>query len=285
MSVNQPDVALDNVASRSSEDGRGGWPWFGRPRWILLYSGLIAGAVAFGIGEKTHDLVPVEEHPTNLQGSTVMQSEWKDRAAAATKNGALTYGVLGLCLGAGLGIAGGLARRSTPRTAGAGVLGAVLGAGLGGGLAWWTLLWFLKARDNYTDLDLLVSLGMHASLWGMLGAWAGLAFAIGLGDYRRIPSAMISGLIGAALGALAYDFIGAAVLPLAATDEPLAVTWVARLLACVLVSLGAALAVAAVGLPVPAPADEPGGAGSSRSAPAPEAPVKDSSPPSGGAPG
>lgn len=282
--MNQPDAAVDDVASRSGDDGRGGWPWFGRARWILVYSGLIAGAVAFGIGEKTHDLVPAEKVAKNLQGSTVMESDWTTATAAATKNGALTYGVLGLCLGAGLGIAGGLARRSTPRAAVGGMVGGILGAGLGGGLAWLTLLWFLTARDNYPDLDLLVSLGMHASLWGMLGAWAGLAFAIGLGDYSRTPSAMISGLIGAAIGALAYDFIGAAVLPMARTDEPLAETWVARLLACVLVSLGAALAVAAVGLPVPAPAAEPDGASRGPSAPAPESAVKDSSPPSGGAP-
>ncbi len=285
MSVNQPDVARDDVSSSSRQDSHGGWPWFGRARWILVFSGLIAGAVAFGIGEKTHDLVPAEKVARELQGSTIMEPNWATATAAATRNAALTYGVLGLCLGAGLGIAGGLARRSTPRAAVAGVLGAILGAGLGGGLARLTLFRFIEARDIYNDQALLISLGMHGLLWGMLGVWAGLAFAIGLGHYRRIPPAMTSGLIGAALGSLAYDFIGAAVLPMAATDEPLAVTWVARLLACVLVSLGAALAVAAVGLPVTAPAAERDEAGSGRSATAPEAAVKDSSPASGGAPG
>ncbi len=246
---------------------------------------MLAGVVAFGIGEKTHNLIPVEQHPTNLQGSTVMQSDWKDRSAASTKNGAITYAVFGLCLGAGLGIAGGLTRRSAPRATVGGVLGAFLGAGLGGALAWWTLPWFLEAQLDYTDRELLVSLGMHALHWGILGAIAGLAFVIALGHYRLSLGAMISGLMGAVLGTLVYDLIGAGILPMAGTDHPIAETWTARLLASILVSLGAALAVATVGLPDSAPAAaEPNPSGSGRSAREPESALTDSPPRSGGVP-
>lgn len=280
MSANQPDVALNDPSSRTGagEDLRGGWPWFGRARWLLVLSGILAGAVAFGIGEKTHNLIPVESHPTDLQGSTVMQSDWKDRNAAATKNGAITYAVLGLCLGAGLGIAGGIARRSAPRAAVGGVLGAILSAGLGSALAWLTLPWFLEAQLDHDDLEMLVSLGMHALHWGILGACAGLTFMVALGEYRQSAAAMVSGLIGAVLGTLAYDLIGGGLLPMAGTDHPIAETWPARLLACMLVSLGTALAVATVGLPDRARAANPNQAGFGVQAGATESSLKDSPP-------
>jgi len=58
-------------------------------------------------------------------------------------------------------------------------------------------------------------------IWGLLGASAGLAFAVGLGERRRLGRALIAGLVGAVLGAVAFEFIGAVFFTLAETEEPI----------------------------------------------------------------
>ncbi len=207
MSTYGPDAAAEVPAARHTEVG--GWPWFGRARWLLLVAGLLAGLVAFAIGEKTHDLVQAEKVKKNLMGNTILEPTEATNLVAATRNAAATFGVLGLCLGASLGIAGGLARRSIGGALAGGLAGALLGLASGAGVTWAILPRFIAARDYYFDYDLVISVGMHMLLWGLLGAGAGLAFVVGLRRYRLGASAFIAGLIGAALGAVAYDIIGA----------------------------------------------------------------------------
>ena len=59
---------------------------------------------------------------------------------ADVRNGALAFGVLGLCLGGGLGIAGGLSQASAAAAASAGLLGSILGAAWAAGVSFATLL-------------------------------------------------------------------------------------------------------------------------------------------------
>ncbi len=267
MEMHHPEVLPEVRESPTSpHSGDGSWPWFGRVRWLLLCAGLLAGLAAFGVGELTHALIPVERIPVNLQGSIVMEVDFRTVTEAATRNGALTYGVMGLFLGAALGIAGGMGRRSTSGSVGGGVLGALLGAALGGGPAFALLTRFLTARDDHRDYEILISLAMHGVLWGLIGAAAGLAFGVGLGRYRRCLPAMLAGLLGASLAAIVYDLIGASLLPQARTDEPLAVIWTGRILACMLVAVGSAVAVATLALPDTSPTSLQPPAGSPESA-------------------
>ena len=91
---------------------------------------------------------------------------------------------------------------------------------------------------------------MHGVIWGPLGAAAGLAVAIGLGEPRLIGRAMVAGLAGAVLGAVAFDVVGAFAFPLAKTDSPISRTWASRLLARLLVTIGTAATLALL-LPAP----------------------------------
>jgi hypothetical protein len=172
-----------------------------------------------------------------------MVTDRTNQIVADSRNGALTFGVLGLCLGGCLGVAGGLARRSAPAAATGGLLGAILGLALGAGLSLSLLPWFLKARYSYFEYDLMISLAMHGLIWGVLGAVAGLAFAIGLGD-RRLPGrALTAGLVGAVLGTVAFELIGATLFTMARTGEAISETWPTRLMARLLVTLGTAVVV------------------------------------------
>ena len=165
---------------------------------------------------------------------------------AAARNGAVAFGVLGLFLGGCLGLAGGLARRSSPSAVTAGGLGSVLGfaAGVGASLA--LLPVCMVSRIRYHDSDLVITLLMHGAIWGLLGAMAGLAFAVGLGNRSFWVRALIAGFAGALLGAVIFDLIGVVAFPGAKTDDPISRTWVTRLMARLLVTVATAAAVSLV---------------------------------------
>jgi hypothetical protein len=240
-----PDEAPNDLtARRVSLTDRGGWPWFGRVRWMLVLAGAVAGLVAFGIGEKTRELIPADKVKMVLMGNVTMVSDWKTTAVAERRNGAITFGALGLCLGASLGIVGGLARRSAAGALMGGLLGSMLGLAIGAGVSYVLLPRFIAARFDHVEYDFLISMGMHGLLWGLPGAAAGLAFAVGLGDIRRWIPSLAAGLFGAMLGAVAYEFIGATLFVTADTGKPISDAWATRLLAPLLVCVGTALAVA-----------------------------------------
>ncbi len=219
------------------------WPGFGPAGWLAVLGGILAGLLAFAGGEATFDLIPIETMPRDVMGTKIWMPTMESRSAGLTKNGALTFGLLGLCLGACLGMAGGLARRSMSGAVAGTLLGTALGVALGASVSWLCLPWFTMARLLYSDHDLILSLGMHGLIWGSVGAGAGLAFAVGLGKPRRGLPGPIAGLLGALLGTLAFEVIGAVAFPLAECDEPISRTWVTRLMARLLVSVGAAVTV------------------------------------------
>ena len=138
-------------------------------------------------------------------------------------------------------MAGGLSRRSPAGAAVGGILGVVLGMALGACVSWVALPRFIAARQDYIEYDLIISLAMHVSICGLVGAAAGLAFAVGLGDPRLCGRILAAGLLGAAMARSPSEMIGAAAFPVAETDEPISKTWLTRLLARMLVSLATAV--------------------------------------------
>jgi hypothetical protein len=229
----------------------------GRTRGLLAVGGLLAGLLAFGIGEAVYDLIPAKSVTQHALGLTKVSTTVATETVAAARNGALAFGVLGLFLGGCLGLAGGLARRPSFAVA-AGGLGSVLGfaAGVGASLA--LLPFCIASRFRYPDNDLAISFLMHGAIWSLLGALAGLAFAIGLGKRALWVRALTAGFAGALLGAVAFDLIGVVAFAGAKTDEPISRTWVTRLMARVLVTVATA---AAVSLVLPARSGEPSGPG------------------------
>ena len=218
------------------------WPGFGPAGWLAVLGGILAGLLAFAGGEATFDLIPIETMPRDVMGTKIWMPTMESRSAGLTKNGALTFGLLGLCLGLpGDGRRPGPAidvRRSRRHAAGNGP-----GSGPGA-----QRLLALLALVHHGTVALLrsrpdPSLGMHGLIWGSVGAGAGLAFAVGLGKPRRGLPGPIAGLLGALLGTLAFEVIGAVAFPLAECDEPISRTWVTRLMARLLVSVGAAVTV------------------------------------------
>jgi hypothetical protein len=228
-----------------------------RARWSVALAGLLAGLAAFGVGEIVFDLIPTDKEQVNTLGTLSMVPTAKTTSKAGTRNGALTFGLLGVCLAGSLGMAGGLARRSVSAMLAAGLLGAILGLAAGAGVSFAVLPLFFRLEPVYADYDLILSMIMHASIWGVTGAAAGLAFAAGLADRRLYGRAVLAGLVGAVIGAFAFELIGVVVVPLGSTGQPISTTWPSRLMARLLVTLATAAFVVLL-LPHPRP-DKPFG--------------------------
>jgi hypothetical protein len=214
----------------------------GRARKLVAGGGLLAGLIAFGVGEVIYNVIPAERisQMISMSNIEVMVPTQETEIVAAAKNAALTFGVLGVCLGGFLGMAGGLARRSTSATVTAGLFGAVLASALGVCISLALLPICLRAQLDHTDNDLIIALLMHGLIWGAVGAAAGLAFAIGLGEQRLVIHALIVGFAGAVLGAAAFELIGASFFSNAETTTAVSMTWPTRLMARLLVTIGTA---------------------------------------------
>ena len=121
----------------------------------------------------------------------------------------------------------------------------IIGAGVAAGVSLATLPSFTYARLTYSDYEMAFSMVMHGGIWGLSGAVAGLAFAAGPGldDRRFLVLAPIAGFIGAVIGALAFELVGAGLFPLAYTGDPVSADWPSRLTARMLVALGTAAGV------------------------------------------
>ena len=161
-----------------------------RARWLVAMAGLAAGLAAFGAGEAVYDLIPAEKGKVNTMGTIIIVPTADTMTVAAVRNGALTFSVLGVCLGGCLGLAGGLARRSTSATLVAGGLGSVLGLAAGAGVSLAVIPYVLKIVPDHIDYELPLSIVMHGSIWGLTGAAAGFAFAVGLGQPRMLIRAI-----------------------------------------------------------------------------------------------
>lgn len=228
-----------------------------RAQCFLALAGLLAGLVAFAAGEAVYKLIPAELVKVNTMGQIMMAPTEKTARAADVRNAALAFGLLGVCLGSFMGTAGGLARRSASAMARAGVLGAVLGLAAGALISFGLLPIFLDTQPFHPEHELILSVIMHMAIWGVTGAAAGLAFAVGLGERRLVARAIAAGFVGAALGSLVFELVGAALFPLASTGQPISTTWPSRLLARLLVTAASVAGVIlTISAPLPAEASE-----------------------------
>jgi hypothetical protein len=216
----------------------------------------LAGFFGFIFGEAAYKWFPVELELQDVMMANrkAMLPSLKTENAALSKNAALAFAILGGCTGGLFGLAGGLAQRCANAAARAMLLGAGLGLVLGAGMSLALLPPALQAQFDYSDYDLLISLSTRGLIWGLLGASAGLAFAVGLGHRPILAPALLIGAMGAVIGALGFELLGAAFFAGAATTKPIPETWQTRLLAYFLMTIATAAALAAIPLrPRPTP--------------------------------
>jgi hypothetical protein len=226
--------ANEVLASRSS-----------RSTWtIILWAGLAAGFVSFAIGEAAPSMTPPDlDLPAEIRADRNQVPIETERRMRRAKDlsAAIAFGSLGMLLGLALGAAAGLARSSTRGALAAGLAGLVVGGSAGAGVTLLVLPWYHAARaaatDDNANMDVALALATHCCIWSAVGAAAGLALGAGLGGGSRIARAMIGGILGAALAAVAYEFTGAIAFSTAETFRPVAAAWPPRLMAHLVVAL------------------------------------------------
>jgi len=232
------------MASDPALPSGGNAPNLAYARRLALAASIVAGLGAFGLGEVFHDWIAPRAVKQTMRSLDVVLPTEETEKAAAVQNGGLTFGLMGGSLGLIFGLAGGIAgRRTKNQTVVAGVAGLVLGAVVGAAIPLALLAPYARFMHGHDYDDLLAPMGMHAAIWGPIGAAAGLAFGIGLGKGHRLRS-LLYGLIGAVTGTAVYEVLGAAIDPMALTSAPISKTWTTRLLARLLVALGVGLTLA-----------------------------------------
>jgi hypothetical protein len=175
-----------------------------------------------------------------------MQPSRESQAAADLANATLAFTLLGGVTGLILGFAGGLCGRSPVRGAIVGLAGLAAGATVGGLAS--KILVPLFFRGLVPDRnDLLTPIMIHGGICMAIGAVAGLAFAIGMGCWRRLPDAIAGACFGALLAMFLFHALSGTLFPMSGSTEPVANTWIVRLMATVLtpvlVAVGAARGV------------------------------------------
>jgi hypothetical protein len=209
---------------------------------VSLVAALVAGLAAWIIGEQSlHLFTPAREWRTGkVDAVSRLKPTVATLRAADTKNAALAFSILGALLGLALGGAGGFARRSSRQASIAGLVGLVLGSALVPAVTLAALPRYYSAKDlDRSQDDLVLALGTHIGLWSMIGISGGMAFGFGLGGRRHIVSALAGGLVGAVLGTVVFEFLGAMAFPIDAyAAEPISNTPGSRLLARLLVAIG-----------------------------------------------
>jgi hypothetical protein len=213
-----------------------------------LAAGLVAGLAAWIVGEQSlHIFTPAREWRTGkVDAVSRLKPTVATVRAADTKNAALGFSILGASLGLALGGAGGLARRSSRQALVAGLAGLVLGGALVLVVTLAALPLYYRAKDlDRSQDDLVLALGTHVSIWSMAGIGGGLALGLGLGDRGRLGSALVGGLVGAAMGTVVFEFLGAVAFPIEAyAAEPISNTPGSRLLARLVVAVGTSIGAA-----------------------------------------
>ena len=137
---------------------------------------LVAGFLAWGIGEKTHDYYrPSAKAQQDSRDFTALNRE---KRIADQKNTAIAFGTFGALLGLLSGAAGGALRRSIPGGASAALAGLLLG-GIGGALVSYELAPIFARFYSDETPSLLLSFLVRGGIWAVVGMTAGLALGWG----------------------------------------------------------------------------------------------------------
>jgi hypothetical protein len=210
----------------------------------VLASAIGAGAASGLIGETPLVRVKAPEVTMTVMGRTFESSTPQGRQAAEDASAVRFQALFGGLLGLALGLAGGWSRRNLHRATLAGLIGASSGTLIAATIARLSLPFYHTLQRSVSN-DLIASLALHASVYAAAGAAGGFALGLGLGLGRdRWATAAVAGALSAAIGAAAFEVLGAVLLATSETGHPLASTATARLLAPLLVSGPFAIGVA-----------------------------------------
>ncbi len=216
------------------------------PLWLVcLGSGLLAGLLAACGGELTYEKIHVDpDYPAALESMSGSersiaraQVRFKTRVVVETNQAMAAFGMLGLALGAVLGLTGALSAGSKRVNLAGALVGGVSGGLVRAGLSMALVPRFYDASNSQTGLPLLFL--THLAIFFGVGAAGGLALGWSSGDRKMIVRCMIGGIVGAMIGTFAFEVINFVAFPNLRTFEPVPVKTIPRLVMHLWVAAGA----------------------------------------------
>ncbi len=170
-----------------------------------VLAALVAGFVAWGIGEKTFDYYRPSARGRDPRDFTALN---RAKRIADQKNTAIAFGTFGALLGLLSGATGGVLGRSVPGGASAALAGLVFG-GIGAGVVSYEVAPIFTQFYSDESPSLVLSFLVRGGIWAVAGMAAGLAFAWGWQGLLGVPRALIGGLIGSVCGTVAFEAVNA----------------------------------------------------------------------------
>jgi hypothetical protein len=203
----------------------------------VLGAALVAGILAWGIGELMHDYYGPSVEA--LRSRFDFSAQNREQRAADQKNAAIAFGTFGALLGLLTGAAGGAARRSIAAAAGAALLGLLLGA-IGGALVSYELSPVFTRYYRDTE-PMFVPLLVRGGIWAVVGMTAGVALGCGWHGPRGLARALTGGLVGSVFGTIGFEVVNALIFPMERNDRIIPSSSVTRLIAYLCVAVCVAL--------------------------------------------
>jgi len=236
-----PERAPDRIAAQTTATGI---PGVLHASVYVVMAALVAGSLAWGIGEKTYDYYRPSASARTGRDFTALNRE---KRIASQKNTAIAFGAFGALLGVLTGAAAGALRRSIPDGASATLAGFLLG-GIGGSLVSYAVAPIFAQFYSDESPSLLLPFLVRGAIWAVAGMAAGLALGWGWhGSPGSTPGALIGGLAGSVCGTVAFEVVNAVLFPGDRNDAVIPSSMLARLLAYLLVAVGAALGAVLLG--------------------------------------
>ncbi|MHC5539144.1 hypothetical protein ACYOEI_13075 [Singulisphaera rosea] len=246
VSGSKPNATLSSDSHESSAASSPGGAGFLSLAFIIpivLIAGGLAGLASWGMGEWAEDyFAPSFDMSKELMSNALKSTAevGRQKRVALLQTAAVSYGSLGAFLGFSLGIAGGLVRRSPSKGFVAAVVGTLLGGAVCAGASLGLIPIYLRVfqeSPNHLGDDLLFPLMIHAGMWAGAGVAGGLAFGLGSSGGSRAALACFGGALGAVIGTVVFEALGAVLYPLALTSSPISTSSGARLFAASCVAI------------------------------------------------
>jgi hypothetical protein len=220
------------------------------PLWLLtLGVGLVSGLIGWVGGEAAFARIKLEDYivrPANFdkiggyeKQAVIAMMNGEARRVSERLKAAVSFGLLGLALGAGLGLVGGWAAGSSRSTTVGVVLGGLIGAAAGAAFSWVVVPLYFRYENPEQGMTILFV--AHAVIFMGIGAASGLALGLGLGDRPATVRALLGGLLGGFLGTMALATVYSVAYPLMRTFEPIAPEPIPRLVMYLCVATGIGL--------------------------------------------
>jgi hypothetical protein len=222
-----PDTAKTPAENGTSFSGSSADPGRTSGPLVLLATGLLGGVLAWQLMQPFDTYFRIPRLPEEMRNVNPSYSpEVKARMRqnerhALLRNTALGIGLFGLCVGALLGLAEGIARKS----AGVGMLGLLMGGivglafGVGGGLAG---AFTRFALQDGTELNkTFQTIATHAVIWGVVGTGMGLAATVVAREPRRMRRAACASVAAGLIAAFLYSPLAAIWFPAFRSELPI----------------------------------------------------------------